>query len=131
MSDIRFDHEKLDVYQVSLQFVAWAFELCARIKGNQRFAREHLLQASQSITQNIAEGNGKRSRLDRSRYFEISRGSALECASILDVLRVCRTFSPSELEPGKEMLYRIVSMLSRMTDRPDRVCETEEGYEPV
>jgi len=46
MPEIMFDHEKLDVYQLSLEFVAWAFQLCTRIKGNQRFAREHLLQAS-------------------------------------------------------------------------------------
>ncbi len=131
MSIYMFDHEKLDVYKVSIQFAAWAFELCRRIRGNQRFAREHLLQASQFVVQNIAEGNGKRSRLDRSRFFEIARGSGLESASILDVLRVCRSFSPEELEPGKEMLYRIVSMLTRMTDLPDRVREGEEGYEVV
>jgi four helix bundle protein len=43
------------------------------------------LRAAQSISLNIAEGNGKRSLKDRSRFFDISRGSALECSAIQDV----------------------------------------------
>ena len=35
---------------------------------------------------NIAEGNGKPLKADRRRFFEIARGSALECAAIQDVL---------------------------------------------
>ncbi|MHC4917139.1 MAG: four helix bundle protein [Planctomycetota bacterium] len=38
-------------------------------------------RASQSIPLNIAEGNGKRSKTDRNRYLDTSRGSALESAS--------------------------------------------------
>lgn len=41
-----------------------------------------------SIRINIAEGNGKTVEADRRRYFEIARGSALECAAIQDVLVV-------------------------------------------
>ena len=60
-----FDHEKLDVYQISLQFVAWVNERVSRLKGYQRHARDELIRASQSIPRNIAEGNGKLSSADR------------------------------------------------------------------
>ena len=63
-----FDHEKLHVYQVSLEFVAWVFKRVDRLKGNYRHARDELIRASQSIPRNIAEGNGKRSRADRGRF---------------------------------------------------------------
>ncbi|MEJ2690062.1 MAG: four helix bundle protein [Deltaproteobacteria bacterium] len=111
-----FDHEKLDVYQVSLQFVVWVSSRVDRLKGNRRFARDELIRASQSIPRNIAEGNGKRSAADRKRFLEIARGSALECAAVLDELRVMKAISQSETNEGKEILHRIVSMLSRMTE---------------
>src|SRR5438067_12729265 len=44
--------------------------------------------ASTSIPLNIAEGNGKFSARDRARFFEMARGSTLECAACLDVLLV-------------------------------------------
>ena len=85
-----FDHEKLDIYRVSLDFAAWSYRLCKMLKGSDRHARDQILRASQSIPQNVAEGNGKRSGPDRRRFFEIARGSALECASILDILEIGR-----------------------------------------
>ena len=65
-----FDHEKLDVYQVSLQFVAWVFERASRLKGLYRHARDELIRALQSIPRNIAEGNGKKSKADRKRFMK-------------------------------------------------------------
>jgi four helix bundle protein len=111
-----FDHEKLDVYRISIEFTAWAFNLAKKLSGQNRHARDQLLRASQSIPQNIAEGNGKRSIKDRKRFFEIARGSAMECASILDILLVCDSIPETEIHFGKKLLHRIVAMLSKMTE---------------
>ena len=81
---MQFGHEQLDVYRVSLEYVAWAYRIAKRLQGADRHARDQLLRASQSIPQNIAEGNGKGTKADRRRFFEIARGSALECAAIQD-----------------------------------------------
>ena len=118
-----FDHERLDVYRVALEFVAWAFQVCQRLSGAHRHAREQLLRSSQSVPQNIAEGNGKRSVADRHRFWEIARGSALESAASLDVLVACRALSVDEADAGKRVLHRIVSMLTRMTDPAGHVRE--------
>jgi four helix bundle protein len=39
---------------------------------------------------NIAEGDGKRSEADRCRSYDIARGSAHECAAVLDVARILK-----------------------------------------
>lgn len=126
-----FDHEKLDVYRVALQYTAWSFHLAKRLSGLHRHARDQLLRASQSIPQNIAEGNGKRSRNDRRRFFEIARGSAMECASTLDVLQICEAISDAENYEGKRLLYRIVSMLTKMTEGTERVEEEGASYDAM
>jgi len=114
-----FDHEKLDVYRVGLEFVAWCFEVCSTLLPIYRDAKGQLLRSSQSIVQNIAEGNGKRSAAERKRYFEIARGSGMESAATIDVLRVCRAIELEVAVGGKRLLHRVVSMLTRMTERQE------------
>ena len=72
---------------------------------------DQLDRASTSIPFNIAEGNGKYRPADRCRYFDISRGSALECAACLDVLVAKGTVCQEIVDPGKKMLLETVSMI--------------------
>ena len=86
MTEPIFDHDRLDVYRLSIEYVASAFDVSKTLNGIHRHARDQWLRAAQSIPLNIAEGNGKRSLKDRARYFDIARGSSFECAAIQDVL---------------------------------------------
>jgi four helix bundle protein len=105
-----FDHEKLTVYQTSLKFIVWLQKILERIPKKYS-VNDQLDRSSTSIPLNIAEGNGKYSKKDRCRYFDIARGSALESAGALDVLVAKDLLKEEEILEGKEMLYEIVSML--------------------
>jgi len=110
-----FDHEKLDVYRVSLEFVAWVYPVTHTLKGLNRHIRDQLTRSAISIPLNIAEGVGKRSPNDRKRFLEIARGSAMESAAALDVLVVTKVIPTKRVSEGKTLLFRVVSMLSKMT----------------
>ena len=86
------------------------------------------MRASQSIPLNIAEGNGKTSDADRRRYFEIARGSALECAAIQDVLVVGKALDDAESQCRKNELDRMAAMLSRLGGRGYQVAEDHATY---
>ena len=73
--------------------------------------RDQLDRASTSIVLNLAEGNGKHTSSDRCRFFDISRGSALECAAALDVLASQGRCELTVVALGKARLRGIVSML--------------------
>ena len=77
---------------------------------------------------NIAEGNGKGTDGDRRRYFEIARGSALECGAVQDVLEVCGAISPTENAEAKKLLDRIVAMLTKLGQRGYSVGEEQPEY---
>ena len=124
---MNFDHEKLDVYRISLEFVAWSYNICSTLNGMNRHARDQLLRASQSIPLNIAEGNGRRIGPDRKRFFTIARGSAFECAAIIDVLYVSNAIKEKEAIFAKKLLHRIVSMLTRLSP-PQAVKEESISY---
>ena len=108
-----FDHEKLDVYRLAVEYVADSFGIAKELSGLHRHSRDQWLRAAQSIPLNIAEGNGKRSLKDRSRFFDIARGSALECAAVQDVLVVSGGIDNAMGGPLKSKLKRIVAMLTR------------------
>ena len=112
------DHEKLEVYQLAIELIAWVGTLLDEglLRGCRLAATKHLDESSSSIAQNIAEGNGKRSSADRARFLDMSRGSALECAACLDALVARRRLSAANVERGKTLIFRIVSMLSKLID---------------
>ena len=114
MMEFYFDHEKLKVYQLAIEFVTWSETLLEECQGKAASAKRHLEEASSSIPNNIAEGNGKWSKKDRKKFFEVARGSALECASCLDILVAKRRISGDRVIQGKEQLRSIVNLLTRM-----------------
>ena len=105
-----FDHEKLQVYRESLAFITWLEPILQELPKSIA-VRDQLDRASTSIALNLAEGNGKFTAADRCRFFDISRGSSLECAAGLDVLAAKGRCELAVIAPGKERLRAIVSML--------------------
>jgi four helix bundle protein len=128
---IYFDHEKLDVYREAINFCGWVGEFLASIPAKAA-AKDQLDRASTSIPLNIAEGNVKFSARDRARFFEMARGSAVECAACLDVLVVRKLAKEEPLAAQKERLVRIVGMLvgllRRFSDRADVLREEASDY---
>jgi four helix bundle protein len=135
----QLDHEKLDVYQLELQFVAWAADLMTELSDStearaRRVAEtfDHLDRASLSSLFNTAEGNGRRQTRQRARFFDDARGSAMESAACLDALVAKKICSGQRVEGGKALLARIVSMLSKLVERSSpsgQVHEEQESYE--
>jgi len=128
----QFDHEKLHVYQRSIDFVAWADSLLENLPRTLSVSNQ-LDRSSTSIPLNIAEGNGKFTDADRCRFFDIARGSALECAAALDIIVAKKRATKSEVAAGRELLVDIVSLpvgLIRSNSKT-RVFEETEPYQTI
>jgi len=122
-SAAKFDHEKLDVYRYELEFIEWVTplleEATVSAKGRTREVCDQLDRASLSALLNTAEGNGKRQRQVRAKFFDDARGSATECAACLDALVAKHIVSSERIVAGKDLLLKIVSMLSGLVNRFD------------
>ena len=104
-----FDHEKLRVYKTSLDFLSWLHVIVEKIP-KKLAVYVQLDRASTSIPLRIAEGNGKYTERDRCKFFDIARGSTLECAAPLDVLIAKGMLTAEEVQHGKGLPLEIVSM---------------------
>ena len=108
------DHEKLDVYNVSIEFMATAINIATEVPRGYSSLADQLKRAAWSIPLNIAEGCGKNTIKDKKRFYAIARGSAMECGAIIDVCRVLEIDKIESFKEGKVLLNRIVSMLTKM-----------------
>ena len=108
--------QKLDVYQCAIQFLALANRVRANMPKGHADLADQLRRAAQSIPQNIAEGAGRASRADKARHYTIARGSAMESAAHLDVMKVDELVDAESYTRGIELLERVVAMLTKLID---------------
>ena len=123
-----FAHEKLNVYQKSLDFVQLVSEVI-KDKKHTIPVIDQLDRASTSIPLNIAEGNGRYTSKDKCRFFDNAKGSVLESSACLDIMLKKELVTSDEVLKGKGLLKEIFSMLvGLIKSNSDRVYETEEEY---
>lgn len=112
------DHERLDVYQLALEFHSIVMNLVPR--RGVRHLRDQFERASLGVVLCIAEGAGRTGVKDKRRFYAMARGSATECAAVLDVLRVRAIASAEDCRTARDMVVRLVQMLSRLCAPPAR-----------
>jgi four helix bundle protein len=110
-----FDAQRLDVYQAALEFQVLSASL---LPGRGQAAlRDQLDRASASIALCIAEGAGRSSRPDKARFYAMARGSATECAAIVDIAMTRALCSVAVGTVSRTLLIRIVQMLTKLVAR--------------
>lgn len=120
MTGYLFDHDRLDDYLLSIEYVADAFDASQSLEGRHC---DPCRSAAQSIPLKIAERNGKLGQKDRARFLNIACGSALECVAIQGVFVVNGGIDGGASYERKSKMVRIVAMLARMAMKFDSVFE--------
>lgn len=77
--------------------------------------RDQLERASTAIPFNIAEGACKLSFADKRRFYDIARGSAGECAAIIENMFLRQVISKADYVHGRRLLLRLVQMLTKLS----------------
>jgi four helix bundle protein len=108
---VTFDFEKLDCFRIAQQFNGLATRLAPR---GHRELRDQLARAALSIPLNIAESAGRTAPADKAHFVAIARGSAMECAAIVDVLLTGGIAAIGPCREARVLLIRIVQMLSKL-----------------
>ena len=114
-----FDHEKLDVYNAAIEFVAHANEIVEQLPRGRGYLADQLQRAATSVVLTIAEGAGEFSGSEKARFYRMAKRSATECAAILHVCARLALLDDPTHQAGRELLLRIVSMLIQRVRRLD------------
>lgn len=108
------DHEKLDVYQASIDLVVLIDDIIENLPRGRGYLADQFQRAALSVPLNIAEGAGEFSGTEKGRFYRMAKRSATECAGIFDVCFRLKLIEEERHTNGRELIVRIVAMLTKM-----------------
>ena len=106
--------QKLDVYRLAVELLAFSATLSRRMPKGLSSITEQFRRAALSVPLNIAEAAGRNTQADAARHYAIARGSAMECAALIDSLRVLDILDESRHAHALQLVARIVAMLTKL-----------------
>lgn len=108
-----FGFEKLDVWQLAVEFADRVYAVAARFPSEERFGlTSQMRRASVSISSNIAEGSSRSSRTDFARFVEIAYGSLMELVSQAHIAKRQSMITDSDFQELASIAERLARMLS-------------------
>ena len=118
MHDIpKLSHEKLEVYQKSIQFLALSSSISSQLPRGNGELSDQLKRAALSVPLNIAEASGRTGTNDNAKHFAIARGSALELGAIVDAAFTLQLLDGQKYMEAKRLIVSMVAMLSKLCIR--------------
>jgi len=119
---------RLAVWQAAVCFLPLAAAIA--FTAALRALDDPLRRASLPIPLNIAEGSGKSTGPDQGRFYTIARGSAMECAAILDACTALALIDQPRAEEVDQLLLSAVRMLSKMcyVPLPDSLAKEASSF---
>lgn len=106
-----FSFENLNVWKKSINYCSNMIDIANNLPNKYFYSfGTQLIRAALSITNNIAEGSGRRSKKESSNFYNIAKGSAYETINIVMVL-VHKKLIPNNL---LEINYPLAEEISKM-----------------
>ena len=83
---LQLAHTKLDVFNFSQELALECYKVTRLFPDHEKFAMvQQIRRAALSVHLNIAEGCSRKSIIERSRFFEIARGSVIEIDTAIGI----------------------------------------------
>lgn len=110
---LTLNHQKLDVYKVSIDFVYECYTFTKILPSEERYGIiSQIKRAALSVHLNIAEGCSRKAQAERNRYYEIARGSLIEIDAALDILYRLEYLKDANTENLGKLLIQCFKILT-------------------
>lgn len=108
-----FKFQTLDVWKKSVEFADVMISISDDLPKLYQYSfGDQLRRAGLSVSNNIAEGNGRKSQKESSNFYNISKGSVYECVNILVILNNRKLIDWNRFD--REFIYKLAEEIARM-----------------
>lgn len=112
------DFTEMPVWQKAMDIAEKCFNISERLPKKEDYAlTSQIRRSAESISANIAEGFGRRTSKEKSRFYDISRGSAFETKSHLIYGNRVKYFSENECLEIQNLIGEVIHDLNKITSR--------------
>jgi four helix bundle protein len=110
-------HKKLLAWQKVIALMPLLYQICTQLPKEEMYVlAAQMKRAGLSISNNLAEGAARKSKIEKNRFFEISRSSAVEVDNCLTVCLALKYFQQEELEEINDLLLEIFKLTTGLID---------------
>jgi four helix bundle protein len=112
---LNLSHKKLIAWQKAIDFLPHLYSLCDKLPSDEKYNLvSQMKRAGISVSNNLAEGCARKSKVEKNRFFEISRSSIVEVDNCLAACISIKYLTKEEIKEVEERnteLFRLVSGL--------------------
>lgn len=107
----------MPVWQKAMDIAEKCFHISENLPRKEDYAlTSQLRRSAESISANIAEGFGRRTSKDKSRFYDIARGSSFETKSHLIYGIRVKYFHESNYQEIKKLIEEVIHELNKITN---------------
>ena len=93
-----YDFTEMPVWKLSMNYAVQVFSLTVSLPKQEDYAlTSQIRRSSVSVSDNLAEGFGRETKLDKRRFYIMSRGSLLESKNQLIYGKMVKYFTESDV----------------------------------
>lgn len=118
-------YKELFVWQKSISLVVWVYKLTGLFPKNELYGIVmQIRRAAVSIPSNIAEGYGRRSHKEYTRFYSVAYGSALELETQLIIAKQLGFVNEDLFKESESLLTEVIKMLYTMVYKQTKRIES-------
>lgn len=108
-------HKKLIAWQKAIEILPHLYSLCSKLPIEEKFNLiSQMKRAGLSVSNNLAEGCARKSKIEKNRFFEVARSSVVEidnCLVVCMTLNYVTTNDINVLALRNTELFKLISGL--------------------
>ena len=112
---LQLSHKTLDVYKIALNLVKTVYKTTATFPKDEQYVLiSQIRRAVVSVCSNIAEGASRISKVEKKRFYEISRSSLVEMDTQFEIASLLNYYKTGQMKKMEEYMESVFRILSKM-----------------
>ncbi|HLR26214.1 MAG TPA: four helix bundle protein [Fodinibius sp.] len=108
-------HKKMIVWEKSILLIKEVYQITNGFPPEEKFGLvSQLRRAVVSITSNISEGEARRSKKEKRRFYEIALSSLVEVDAQIEIAMALNFISKDDVKTLSDLLNQCFAMLSKL-----------------